>query len=110
MYINYRSITRRSLLLYSDLMNEHTFLLRSYFYNDMEKPLNENTYIEVFMINDPNDPWIVEIIDRSFLNSKTLSITDVKIYLGEIFILDQKMGLYRVYINTEEDLKFNGFY
>jgi hypothetical protein len=62
------------------------------------------------MITDPNDPWIVEIIDRSFLNTKTLSITDVKIYLGEIFILDKKMGLYRVFINTEEDLKFKGYY
>ncbi len=62
------------------------------------------------MITDPNDPWIVEIIDRAFLNARTLSITDVKIYLGEIFILDKKMGLYRVYINTEEDLKFKGYY
>ncbi len=62
------------------------------------------------MLTDPNDPWIVELIDRSFLNAKALSISDVKIYLGEIFILDQKMGLYRVYINTEEDLMLNGYY
>jgi len=34
------------------------------------------------MITDPNDPWVVEIIDRSFLNAKSLSITDVRIYLG----------------------------
>lgn len=72
--------------------------------------MSENTYIEVFLISDPSDPWIVEIIDRSFLNTKALSISDVKIYLGEIFILDHKMGLYRVYINTEEDLKLNGYY
>lgn len=110
MYINYRNIQRRSLLLYSDLMNEHTFLLRTYFYDGMEKAMSENTYIEVFMISDPNDPWIVEMIDRSFLNTKALSIADVKIYLGEIFILDRKMGLYRVFINTEEDLKLNGYY
>ncbi len=44
------------------------------------------------------------------MGTKALSITDVKVYLGEIFILDYKMGLYRVYINTEEDLKHNGFY
>ncbi len=62
------------------------------------------------MITDPSDPWIVEVIDRSFLRAKTLSITDIQIYLGEIFILDKKMGLYRVYINSEEDLKFNGYY
>jgi len=52
------------------------------------------------MISDPNDPWIVEIIDRAFLGTKQLAITDVKIYLGEIFVLDYKMGLYRVFINT----------
>ena len=34
------------------------------------------------MLTDPNDPWIVEVIDRSFLNTKSLSITDIKIYLN----------------------------
>lgn len=62
------------------------------------------------MLTDPNDPWIVEVIDRSFLNTKSLSITDVKIYLGEIFLLDKSRGVYRVAINTEEDLVFKGFY
>jgi hypothetical protein len=62
------------------------------------------------MISDPSDPWIVEVIDRNFLQSATLEITDIRIYLGEIFILDNKRGVYRVYINTEEDLIFNGFY
>lgn len=53
------------------------------------------------MLTDPNDPWIVEVIDRSFLNTNSLSISDVKIYLGEIFILDKLKGVYRVAINTE---------
>jgi hypothetical protein len=52
------------------------------------------------MISDPSDPWIVEVIDRNFLQSATLEITDIRIYLGEIFILDNKRGVYRVYINT----------
>lgn len=100
MYVNFRSIERRGLQLYSDLFNSHTFLLRTYFADGMEKENRQNTYVEVFMIQDPNDPWIVEVIDRAFLKANTLEIADIRIYLGEVFILDSKMGVYRVYIKT----------
>lgn len=56
----------------------------------------ENTYVDVIMVSDPLDPWVIEIIDRSFLKSKSLMIVDVHVYLGQIYILDIKKGLYRV--------------
>jgi hypothetical protein len=40
MYLNFNQITRRSLILYSDLQNAHTFLLRTYFHDSLTKPLN----------------------------------------------------------------------
>lgn len=39
-----------------------------------------------------------------------MRISDVQIYLGEIYILDDKKGLYRVRITTQEDLLFTGHY
>jgi hypothetical protein len=35
---------------------------------------------------------------------------DVKIYLGEIYILDYLKGLHRVIITTSEDLEYQGVY
>ena len=71
---------------------------------------SENTYADVIMVSNPLDPWIVEVLDRSFLKSRSLKIVDIQVYLGEIYILDEKKGIYRVRINEEEDLRFKGFY
>ena len=62
------------------------------------------------MISEPLDPWVVAVVDRSFLGSKSLQISEIEVYLGEIYILDYGKGLHRLRINTEEDLIYNGFY
>jgi hypothetical protein len=56
------------------------------------------------MIDNPDDPWIVGIIDRSLLKVPKLRIMDTKIYLGKIFILDSLKGVHQVAITTAEDL------
>lgn len=48
------------------------------------------------MIDDPLDPWIVGIIDRSFLKVAKLRIMEVKVYLSHIYILDSTKGIHRV--------------
>ena len=50
------------------------------------------------------------IIDRTFLGVPQLWIRDVKIYNGEIFILDQLRGVHRVYVSGSEDLHYQGNY
>lgn len=88
MYVPFQQVYRRKLLLYSDLQSSHTFLLRSYFADAMTDASRDNTYLEVFMVEDPLSPWVVGVIDRTFLGVPKLRMVDVKVYLGEIFILD----------------------
>lgn len=76
----------------------------------MTDATKDNTYLEVLMIEDPLQPWIVGLIDRTFFGVSKLRIADVKIYLGEIFILDQLRGVYRVHISGAEDLSYTGVY
>lgn len=52
------------------------------------------------MVTKPLQPWIVSVIDRSFLGSNVLRATDIKVYLSEIYILDWSKGIYRIRINT----------
>lgn len=48
------------------------------------------------MIDNPDEPWTVGIIDRSFLGVSRLRIMDVKVYLGKIYILDFLKGVFQV--------------
>lgn len=62
------------------------------------------------MVNEPRKPWVVAVVDRSFLKMSVLRVSDIRVYLSEIYVLDYTKGLHRIRINTEEDLVYNGFY
>lgn len=56
-------------------------MLRSYLHSGVDKDHANNTYIEIFMASDPKEPWILEIIDRSYFKQKELYISDYNIYM-----------------------------
>jgi hypothetical protein len=45
---------------------------------------------------------VVSVIDRSFLRNSVLRISDIRVYLSEIYILDYAKGIHRVRINSQE--------
>jgi hypothetical protein len=53
------------------------------------------------MVTKPLTPWVVTVIDRSYLKKSTLRVSDLKVYLSEIYVLDYTKGLHRIRINTE---------
>jgi hypothetical protein len=71
--------------------------------------------MEIFSVRDPFDIQIMKLIDRSWLNLATLSITDAIVYLGDIFFLDYNRGLYRldilknIYVNVTGRYLAEGF-
>ena len=96
MFIPFTTIAKRKLDIYTNQLSSHTFLLRTYLADGMSDDTMDNTYTEIFMIDNPDDPWIVGMIDRSFLNVPRLRIMDTKIYLGKIYILDYLKGVHQV--------------
>ena len=48
----------------------------------MAEGTRDNTYVEVIMMQNVTNPWVVGMIDRSFLNLPRLRIVDIKIYQG----------------------------
>lgn len=96
MYVPFQQFTRRKLLLYTDALSQHPLLIRAYCADSMTDPTRDNTYVEVLMIEDPLNPWVVGLIDRTFLGVPRLRIIDTKIYLGEIYILDEIKGVHRI--------------
>lgn len=57
-------------------------MLRTYLADKMVEATKDNTYVEVIMMENPSNPWVVGVIDRSFLNLPRLRIVDIKVYQG----------------------------
>ena len=66
--------------------------------------------MEVWIATDPHDLQIHSVIDRSFFHVPALSIADVKIYLDDIFLLDERLGLYRLDIQRNQQIAVTGRY
>jgi hypothetical protein len=47
-------------------------------------------------VEHPRWPETIKVIDRTYLNVKSLKIADVQIYLDDIFLLDYDTGLFRL--------------
>jgi hypothetical protein len=52
----------------------------------------------------------MRVIDRSYMGLKELALTDFKIYLGDIFILDYFRGIYRLDITRGQHIVITGHY
>lgn len=110
LYVNFTSITRRRLNLYSDHETGHHYMLRAYFADGVDIANRHNTYIDVFLITDPLQPWSLRVIDRSIIHKTEFAITDFKMYLGDIYVLDYWQGLYRVDITNHMQIVLLGHY
>jgi hypothetical protein len=70
----------------------------------------DNTYIEVFAMSDLYNPWIIKVIDRSFVSQESLAIADLRIYKQDVYLLDAKKGLYRFDFSRGMDIILTGIY
>lgn len=110
LYVNFTQITRRRLNLYTDHETGHHFMLRAYYADGVDIKNRHNTYIDVFIITDPLQPWILKVIDRSIIHKSEFAITDFKMYLGDIYVLDYWQGLYRVDLTNHMQIILLGHY
>lgn len=70
-------------------------------FDGVDEKNENNTYVDVIMMTKPYDPWVVAVIDRTFVKTSTLRVSDIRVYLSEIYVLDYTKGLHRIRINTE---------
>lgn len=62
------------------------------------------------MINDPYKPWVIKVMDRSYLHQDKMSITDFHIYLGDIYVLDYHTGVISFDITPSQNIVIKGRY
>lgn len=55
-------------------------------------------------------PWTIKVMDRSFLFQDRLSITDFKVYLGDMYILDYHTGVTSFDLTPAQNIVIKGRY
>lgn len=59
---------------------------------------------------DPFKPRTLKIMDRSFLHQDKLSITDFKLYMGNMYLLDYHSGVIVFDITPNQNILITGRY
>jgi hypothetical protein len=110
MYSDFKNITKRKLTRMHDPATGYEYVLRAYLAGGVDADNVGNTYLEVFSAYDPMDLQIMKVVDRSYLGLNLLAITDFKVYLGDIFVLDYLSGLFRLDITKGQHVTITGRY
>jgi hypothetical protein len=84
--------------------------MRIYYAEGVDHTNRDNTYMEIFSANNPMKPYVLRVMDRSFLGLKKLSITDFKLYLGDMYILDHHQGIIKFDITPSQHIVISGIY
>jgi hypothetical protein len=108
MWIGFTQISRRKIFHYTEDGEE--YLWRAYFADSVDEVHRNNTYAELLLINDPFKPWTIKVMDRSFIHQEKLSITDFRIYLGDMYILDWHTGVISFDITPSQNIVIKGRY
>ena len=108
MWIGFTQISRRKIFHYTEDGEE--YLWRAYFADGVNIEQRHNTYAELLLINDPYRPWAIKVMDRSFIHQDKLSITDFRIYLGDMYILDWHTGVVSFDITPNQNIVIKGRY
>lgn len=90
--------------------NGYDYLIRAYFADAVDHHSAHNTYLEILTFVDPFKPRTLKIMDRSFLHQDKLSITDFKLYMGNMYLLDYHSGVIIFDIASNQNILITGRY
>lgn len=101
-------MTRRRMVLLRE--NGYDYLIRSYFADAVDPKYAHNTYLEIMTFVDPFKPRTLKVMDRSYIHQDRLSITDFKLYMGNMYLLDFHSGVIIFDITSAQNILITGRY
>lgn len=108
LYVPYTSIRHRRFFKYTE--DGYHYLMRIYFADGVDGGSRDNTYFELMSANNPKRPFVLKVVDRSFLDLDRLAIMDFKLYLGDMYLLDLHQGIIRLDITGAQKVLITGRY
>jgi hypothetical protein len=110
LYESFSWVSRRKFSRYHDPHTGYEYIIRAHFVSGVDLAHAGNTYLEFFSAYDIEDLQVMRVVDRVYLGIKELAITDFKIYLGDIFLLDYFRGIFRLDITHGQHIVITGRY
>jgi hypothetical protein len=109
MYVSFNVIKRRSMLILRE--DGQNYLIRSYFGDSVDDHHQENTYVEIMVfVDNVFHPRTLKVIDRTFLHLNRMTVTDVQLYMGNIYVLDFHAGVFVLDFTPSQHLLIIGRY
>lgn len=108
LYVTFTRMTFRRMFKFSE--NGYNYLMRIYYADGVDEANKNNTYFELLSANNPYKPFVIKVIDRSFLDMPTFTIMDFKLYLGDMYLLDYHQGIIRMDITGAQHVLITGRY
>lgn len=108
MYVGFTEMRRRTVLLLREF--GYDYLIRVYYADAVDHHSAHNTYLEIMTFVDPFKPRTLKVMDRSYLLQARLSITDCKLYMGNMYLLDYHSGVIIFDITESQHILITGRY
>lgn len=70
------------------------YLFRFNLRDGLSREQKDQTYAEIFLMQNPLKPQLLDVIDYTFLELDKMSIADYQVNMGLIYILVYNKGIY----------------
>ena len=78
------------------------YLIRFTFMDGVGQEHTSDTYVEIFLMDDPLNPQLLDVLDHTFFNLDSLSIADHAVHGLYIYILVYNVGLYEIELHPNQ--------
>ena len=108
-FVNYHFLSKRRIEVLEDPFTRLPYLVRFTLRDGVSAEQSYNTYAEIFLMNNPLRPQLLDVIDHTFFEMERLSIADYQIHNGLIYILAYNRGIYELRLTRDQHLQIRSF-
>jgi hypothetical protein len=104
-FVDYHFLSKRRIDILEDPFTRIPYLVRFNLRDGVSKEQQDQTYAEIFLMINPLKPQLLDVIDHTFLEMNKLSIADVQVTRGLIYILAYNRGIYELRLTRDQHLQ-----
>lgn len=108
-FVDFNFLSKRKIEILEDAFTRIPYLVRFNLRDGVSKEHQDETYAEIFLMLNPLKPQLLDVIDNTFLEMNKLSIADVQINMGLIYILAYNRGIYELRLTRDQHLVIRSF-
>jgi hypothetical protein len=108
-FVDFHFLSQRKIEILEDPFTRIPYLVRFNLRDGVSKEQQDQTYAEIFLMLNPLKPQLLDVIDNTFFEMNKLSIADVQINMGLIYILAYNRGIYELRLTRDQHLVIRSF-